>query len=1385
MTAELILSFPNANQVMVEFAGERTSALDFKEPIIDEDPDEIRWHDEIRWYIEVYGTQYTIDIDDGRAERIVEKFKPWGEALFNAACPVSSLKARDIFLKFYRASRQNGGLITIDTAIPDILSLPWELLCVENKSIIHRNPHITIRRKLSGAEGIDEPFRPEAKEKLRLLFVVSRPTGAGFIDPRADARAVMDALDENAPGRVDVEFLRPATLDNLTKRLRRQGPQHRGKPAVDILHFDGHGVFDTHGAMIRKAMKSDPSAATRDAGTDLKPDTGYLLFEDEKGKEALITAETLGEMLTNQKVALTVLSACQSGAVGQQKAGEDENGKGRAINGVAARLTQAGLPGVIAMSHTVLVETTRRLFGQFYARLGDHMGVGAALDEARQYLYAHPDRGERRRGEHDRVTLRLYDWFLPALYQSGADISLLPDGFEDGGVMAQIPDAEDKSNLPQPPQTGFQGRSVELWGIERAFLDGTRRITVTGFGGQGKTELAAEAGRWLVRSGMFQKCCFVSFAAFQGADPVGSGVLPALRTALEDSLTHEGDDLRALAATPTLLILDNLESLRDETGDRQTALLDAAARWSRAGGSRVLITTRQGRLEHPDFPAAQDREHQYLPLSGLAEHDAVAYFSALWELPPAPAAHIEPPKRHGLVALFKQVDFHPLSVGLLAYQLKSRRVSELGERLESLLAEAPGDGADKNLRVSLDLSLERLSPEARKWLPGLGVFHGGAMEDVLLQVTGLGEVDEAPEVAKGRQLLEAWKSGDPTALFHAAGTALPNGVELPKELMAQIIEKMEKDFEEIEVRLYNQKRPEFTEGADESTWPELRGALEAAGLIRAERLPGVAAPFLKFHPALAPALWEGLPHEEKENLAARHRAAYYRLSDRLYSQDEKDPFAARAVAMNELPNLLFAVRAALKAEEKSAVSFVNHVNRFLDCFGLLRDRNDLNWRVGTIAKSGSWEWYMAQSNKGRALLDAGRHAEAEAVFRDILTTLGETPTYERRHTLLMLGRCLRFSGRTAQAVAVYREGVILSEKLEQSDSVRRQTSILQTDLADALTDMGDFPDARATYEAALGIAKDQGDDRQIGVVQGQLGTLSMLEDNLAEAGRHYREVLQISRRLGEPGMEAAAQHQLGKVYGKAEQWDAAETAYRESARLFGYLGDIPKEAATYNNLGNTMENAGRTAEAETWFRRSMDCSKKAGNREHANKAMSNLAKLLLNDTAHLDDIRLAEARNLAEQALALMKTLDPGVSEIWKNYNILAQIADKQGKAAQAREYRRLGREELMAFPGTQHQLKFLLPTVKLIVDAVNGNSESRKMMETRISIFKELSAENQEMLQLFEGMEKILNGEREIANIDDLNPNFAVALQQVLEAVENPEAFNALLEAAVQPTIT
>jgi hypothetical protein len=609
---ELDLRFANAQQVVVTLEGEESEPIAFVSPFTDEDLQELRW------YLETYAAAYIMDVDDDRAGRLVVQLKNWGVALFAAV--FQGRGANRLFDRFLDA-QEPGRVLTIGATQPEILALPWELLHVPGGAYVF-NEAIAIRRDLPGSRGGRSPDLVQPKDHLRLLFVVSRPEDEGFIDPRSEALAVMAALEQVSRGRVTVEFLRPATLEQLRKRL-----QDSRLPAIDILHFDGHGIFDaTEGKNI-----------------------GYLLFEQENGKGDLVSAELLGQLLNRKKLGLVVLSACQSAMT----AGEE------AIGSVAARLMQTGVPSVVAMSYSVLVSTTEQLFEEFYGQLVQGRSVGESLDEARRCLMNQPERGERQRGQ-ERVTLRLADWFVPTLYQAGQSRELMrPDGVKPA-------QRETWSNLPEVPQSGFWGRQRELWRIDRAFMtrsgreqqQETRRLTIAGFGGQGKTALAQEAGRWLLQTGMFEAVCFVDYAAFQGVDAVGLAV-STIGVVLQENLIDAGAVTGLLERRSTLVILDNLETLSDAALQE---LLTVAKGWSEAGQSRVLLTTRQMEGTHPDYPSQGSYRHRLEQLQGLGSvqspQAAIDYFQALMALPAA-GVQVPLPGRAGLVKLFKLVGHLP------------------------------------------------------------------------------------------------------------------------------------------------------------------------------------------------------------------------------------------------------------------------------------------------------------------------------------------------------------------------------------------------------------------------------------------------------------------------------------------------------------------------------------------------------------------------------------------------------------------------------------------------------------------------------------------------------------------------------------------------------
>lgn len=1306
LPVELSIRFPDQERVIVRLGNDESGALEFKNPLTVKD------REDIRWYVEQYATRWSDEPDDIRAHEIAAQLPMWGKKLFSAVfSDDAAVRLFNKFQDYEKAARQ----LTVSGEHPAVLSLPWELLHDPGSRgvfLFHENPPVSIRRSFSGATDGRAPFEIRAKERLHLLFVVSRPTGVGFLDPRADPGAVLHALEKHAPGRFTWEFLRPATLEALVERL-----EDDTLAPVDILHFDGHGVFDRDGGLPERIAEERRTTrfpfeddAVRDKKTDATPgsppNTGYLVFEKLDGTPDLVAAKRLGENLHRRRVSLVVLSACQTAAMSdpedaaKHESEEDKPVRDEPMGSVAARLTATGIPAVLAMTHSVLVATTRDLFGAFYKDLARGRGTGEALDKARRHLVNHPEKYEVRRGSKF-VPLRLHDWFVPALYQGGTDVPLLKrtkGGKQTTETMAP------RTNLRPKPEAGFFGRTRELWDVERWFSDKARRITITGFGGQGKTALGEEAGRWLTRAGMFEAVVFVDYSRVQSRDAVAVAV-SAIGPVLGETLINPEAAAKALSKTPTLVILDNLEALDPEA---LRELLDAAVTWSEANGSRVLCTTRKPDFLHPKYATEGTLIHRRIRLDGLAPSDSLKWFAELMKLPPAPS--VPSPSRDDLVSLFQQVRFHPLSIRVLAQQLKTRTPAELGRRLEQLLASSgeSHQGSDQTdatrpeLVASLQLSLDRLDAEARQVLPRLGVFQGGAFEFNLLTITEIGE----------------------------------------------------------------------------DSWPALLGQLEAAALVEAEAAPGVIPRFLRFHPTLAPMLWASLDHAEQARLSAAHRARYYGLAGYLYHEDCRNPHEARAIAQRELPNLLHAVHGALDAADPDAVDFANSVNRFLIWFGLTQERDALVAKAqAATADVGSDSWYLAQSDRGEHLLAQGRLDEAVKVLSEVLEGLPAGPSYEKAMALGRLGRCFEAGERPDAAEQTFRDAIEVCDQLEQTDSVKILRSSLFADLGDVLVDQGKYAGARMVYEDGLKAKEELQDVRGQGVSLGQLGTLAMLEGNLEEARDRWQRALAFFQQLGEPAAESVAWHQLGRVFQEAEQWDEAERHYRESARIKEQLGDTVGAATTWNQLATVCALDGRLGAAEMWYEKAIEASRRAGDQVGLGRRLNNVAALLLRSPG-----RLADARQRAKEALAVKLTLHPGAAEIWKTYDILADIAAKEAEGAsdssdkaklqaQANEYRRLARDARSNFAGTRHELRKHWPVIVGTIMATQ-KEEHRQRLEDALPGFEQRGWTN-----LVAALRSLLAGERNADVLcQGLDYEDSMIVEAILRGIADPETLKDLI---------
>jgi tetratricopeptide (TPR) repeat protein len=1025
MMLELTLSFSSIDCVTVTLTNRSPISIPFTSPFTKAD-----WED-MQWYIESYPVQYAADVDDDRAARIVSQLKTWGQGLFNAV--FEDRAAERIFNEFQDAEGE-GRQISIAASQPEILRLPWELLCDPNGTyLVHEQPRIAIRRQLAGAGGGRKPVEVKPKAQLRLLMVVSRPDGAGFIDPRSEAQAVLQAIEQTAPGRVVVEFLRPATLTKLVERL-----EHKKLPAIDIVHFDGHGTFATNGAAGTGKHDDGLSKGSQPQGM------GYLVFEDEDGKKKLISAEELGEALNRQKVSLMVLSA----------------------------------------------------------------------------------------------------WALPE-----------------------------------------------------------RRM---------------------------------------------------------------------------LIILDNLESLAAETLQE---LLTVAKEWSQVGATRLLLTTRDGGLSHADYPAANSRLHQLLSLSGLGNErhpeDALRYFQGLMKLPPVPKWDL--PERAALIELFKLVDFHPLSIKLVAYQLKERRVGDLARSLEQLLAAEPLADKQRCLVASLNLSLERLDTDLLAVLPRLGVFQGGALEFQILDVL--------------------------------------------------------------------QFEPE--------QWQKLKVALLRTGLVQVENRM-----FLRFHPTLAPVLWGRLTTVEQGELRLRHQQKYYVLASALYHFDNQNPEVARIAVRKELANLLWAVNGMLDEQAENAVGFVTILNKFLGNFGLKRDLSFLTERLSRVVGAvGSNSWYLLRFIQAEQLLNAGQYPAASDLFAEILQILDPEKSFDRVKALVGFARCLKFLGKLPAAAQSLDDALKLSEQLEPSDEVKKQRGMVYADLGDVLISLGQYGQAQQLYEDLLAIDKEL-DNQRSAHIEGQLGTLAMLQGDLNTAIDRYQSVLATSQQLEQPEMEAGAWHQLGMayqvgmVYGEGQNWELADRAYRKSARINEQQGNIDGAARTYTHLAilNQQQNP---FEAEKWYRKALQSYRQIGDQVCESQVLSNLSVLLAYQLN-----RLPEAHQLATDAFAIMQTLDPA-AEIWKIYGLLAMISTAQNKPDKAKEYRQLARTTKAAFAGTQYELQQYDPLIDAVFAAVE-DAAVWEQLEPVLVQWVEIGKG-----QLVTAIQRVVAGERDVEALwDDLDLDDSMIIAAILRGV-------------------
>jgi predicted ATPase/DNA-binding winged helix-turn-helix (wHTH) protein len=279
-------------------------------------------------------------------------------------------------------------------------------------------------------------------------------------------------------------------------------------------------------------------------------------------------------------------------------------------------------------------------------------------------------------------------------------------------------------NLPQL-LTSFIGHENDLADYAR-ILERTRLLTLTGIGGCGKTRLAIELARMVLRS-FPDGVWFVDLAPVAEAERVATVVATTLDVREEVNQPVEETLARHLAGRQLLLVLDNCEHVLAACATLVERLLMAAS------GVRALITSREG-LGIAGERLVPVRSLAFPPPGSAPDPEAMATFEAVRLFVDrarqvASSFALNASNASAIAEICRQLDGIPLALELAAARVKLLSVDQirakLDDRFRLLTRSARALSRHQTLLATLQWSYDHLTPDQRQLLRRLSVFVGG------------------------------------------------------------------------------------------------------------------------------------------------------------------------------------------------------------------------------------------------------------------------------------------------------------------------------------------------------------------------------------------------------------------------------------------------------------------------------------------------------------------------------------------------------------------------------------------------------------------------------------------------------------------------------------
>jgi predicted ATPase len=289
--------------------------------------------------------------------------------------------------------------------------------------------------------------------------------------------------------------------------------------------------------------------------------------------------------------------------------------------------------------------------------------------------------------------------------------------------------------------TSLIGRERDIVEVSKLLeMPDVRLVTLTGPGGIGKTRLAIAVGERL-DDRYPRGTVFVPLASIAQTDLVLPRIAAAVGATIEGARPPVDVLVEHFAATPTLLVLDNLEQVVDVAPELDQLM-------ARCPGLEVLATSRtvlrlRAEREYPVSALTVPVFSERPPMEQLVSLPAVQLFvdraqAIRYDFAPTEDNTLD------IVEICRRLDGLPLAIELAAARIRllepGALLARLGSRLDAL-GTGPVDLPERQrtLRATVEWSIGLLDDAEQHMLATLSIFVEGWTVDAAMYVSGLTE----------------------------------------------------------------------------------------------------------------------------------------------------------------------------------------------------------------------------------------------------------------------------------------------------------------------------------------------------------------------------------------------------------------------------------------------------------------------------------------------------------------------------------------------------------------------------------------------------------------------------------------------------------------------